>query len=174
MEVRNIAKYKVVLSLPAAHATLKHSFTLSRSIVSHVALSLPEDIELTLAMHYITFALAAAELIGPIVAIPTPDAELDARAYPYAWSVNTWRFSRGNYDYDYSFNIVGPVNDDNPSFEATCSGTVKGLFKPCMLKTYGTYEPTVSANVNIATDPNNSDGRIPKVLVRMQFTDGEG
>lgn len=125
-------------------------------------------------MHCLTFGIAAIGLICHSVAAPTPGADLDTRAYPYSWSFNTWRFSRGNYDYDYSFNIVGPANGNNPGLRARCSGTEKGLFKPCEVKAYGKYEPTISANVNIVTDPSNPNDNVPNVIVRVQFTDDEG
>ena len=118
-------------------------------------------------MQYTTIAVALFGLLGSSMAAPTADAADD-----YSWSVTKWSFSRGQTAYDYSFSVSGPQDGKTPGFTATCSGTQKGGYKECSILPVGTASavPTVYANVNIVTDPNDPNDTIPRVFVKETWT----
>ena len=118
-------------------------------------------------MQYLTIALAFA---GLAASTPVP-AELETRA-TYQWSVTKWMYSRGQSAYDYSFTVQGPKSGNTPGFIALCDGVNVGGYAPCTIQAHqGTYLPNVSANVNNVVDPTDPNDTIPKVLVKLSYTD---
>ena len=116
-------------------------------------------------MHLIAIAITAATSISPSLAIPGA-----AAAKAYTWSVTKWSFCHGQSVYDYSFTVKGAQNGGIPAFKATCSGTQQGGYKACT----SANGVSVSANVNIVTDPNDPNDNIPRVFVQMNYVYEEG
>ena len=120
-------------------------------------------------MQYLTLAVALSGLLAPALAAPAPAS---SATDDYSWSVTKWQFGRGSDAYDYSFTVSASRDGKNPGFTADCTGTQKGGFKECSVLPEGAHSiPTISANVNIVTDPNNPDDTIPRVFVREVYTD---
>lgn len=125
-------------------------------------------------MHYLPIAVAFASFLTTILAAPTPEANLVARAY--GWPVKKWQFSRGSDAYDYSFTVSGKKSELAPAFTATCTGQAQKPFAACTLSAEPTDGSTfaVSAKVKIVTDPENPNDSIPRVIVREKYVDEFG
>ena len=131
-------------------------------------------------MQLLTYALAAASLIAPILATPLPVpgefGYVEARAAAYAWNATQVDIGHAQTAYTYDFHVSGPQggpSPNTPSFKAVCSGTNKGGHKACEVNSFnGKFKPKVSAEMRIVKDPKDANDNVPKLFVRMQYNKG--